>query len=296
MGSGSTKAYVAQVDVCKKQIVSRVWSEQTPIGFKDALKSNHGKFSDDLIQQARERFLSLLTRMREQKAQRITAVATAAFREAENGAEAAINILATSGVPILIVSQEEEARLGVRAALAVSQADEEKAAIWDIGGGSMQITYPDAHKTPRIFAGSLASVNFKDAVISRVQKKDPGKTKSPNPLGPAYEAATELARQRCLEKTPRGLKERAQNLRWLGIGGVWWHSLRKQLGGNIVIEEKDLAETLKARSKLADGDIGGDYAATDVTNLALVLGFMRCLGIQKVEAIDASLVQGLVLE
>lgn len=300
IGSGSTKAYVAVVDVCKNKILKTLHEEQASIGFKDSLeKSKNGTFSKEVVDQAKAKFQELVNIMRSLKAQRLTAVATAAFREAKNGQSAAKIIAGATKVKIKIISQKEEARLGVKSALAnpASQADpQQSVGVWDIGGGSMQMTYVDNKKRPHVYEGRLASVNFKNKIIGEIQKKDIKTVASPNPLGADFVEAIALAERYGRENAPDSLKKAAVQSKWFGIGGVWWFSVRNQMKKEKIVTAAELEKTLEARSQLKDSDVGGSYAATDVANLALVLGYMKALSIKQVEPLEASLVQGLVLE
>lgn len=300
IGSGSTKAYVAVVDTCKKTILKTLHEEQASIGFKDSLeKSKDQTFSNEVISEAKLKIQSMTDKMKKLNAKRISAVATAAFRDAKNAQKAANEIAGKSGVKIKIISQKEEARLGVRSAMAnpsLKQDSENKLAIWDIGGGSMQITYSDKKGYASVYEGDLASVNFKNKVISELQKKDIKQVSSPNPIGADFTRAIALAENDAKKNTPDSLKKVSSTSKWIGIGGVWWFSVRNQLNKSKLVTDKDLEKALNERSKLKDDQIKSSYAATDVTNLALVLGYMKALSIKQVEPIEASLVQGLVLE
>lgn len=69
----------------------------------------------------------------------IKGVATAAFRQAENGAELAKRIETETGIPIKILSGEEEARYGYLAVMHSMSVNE--GITVDIGGGSTEVTY-----------------------------------------------------------------------------------------------------------------------------------------------------------
>lgn len=57
----------------------------------------------------------------------------------------------------------------------------------------------------------------------------------------------------------------------------------------------DLKSALLERASFSDQQIGGDFAATDVTNLALVAGYLEVLGLPQLESVSASLGQGWIL-
>lgn len=73
-------------------------------------------------------------------AKEIRAVATAAVREASNGAEAAAKIGAAAGIPVEILSDEEEGRLSfVGATKTLGHPVEGRVGVVDVGGGSTEV-------------------------------------------------------------------------------------------------------------------------------------------------------------
>ncbi len=77
---------------------------------------------------------------RELGAEVIRAVATAAVREASNGAEAAAAIEAASGVPVEVLDEEEEGRLAfIGATKTLGHPVSGKIGVVDVGGGSTEV-------------------------------------------------------------------------------------------------------------------------------------------------------------
>ncbi|HEY8082793.1 MAG TPA: hypothetical protein VIE64_04455 [Solirubrobacterales bacterium] len=77
---------------------------------------------------------------RELGAETIRSVATAAVREATNGAETARRISEESGVPVEILSEEEEGRLSfIGATKTLGHPVEGKVGVVDVGGGSTEV-------------------------------------------------------------------------------------------------------------------------------------------------------------
>jgi len=70
---------------------------------------------------------------------RLRAVATSAVREARNGAEFVERLRRETGVPVRIISGQEEARLICRAVLHAAGADERPRLLVDVGGGSVEL-------------------------------------------------------------------------------------------------------------------------------------------------------------
>ena len=165
----------------------------------------------------------------------------------------------------------------------------------------MQMVARTPDRSFEIYEGEIASVTFKDRVIRDVLRKDPSETRSPNPLSDvqlkeAQRLAIRLAEKEAL---PGGiqLRLRAPETRVVGIGGVHHHSIRKNLSSEgPSYGVPDLEKLLMSRRGLTDDRIGGDYAATEVTNAVLVLGFMKALGINRVEPLNVTLSDGLLVD
>lgn len=297
IGSGSVKSVVAIVDVCRKQVLETVFEDSRAVASSEAFeKAGTGLIPANFIQTQLPVFRAMAEELRRQGAAEVTALATAVFRNARNGAEAAREIAAVIGGPVQIITQEEEARLGYWSALAQHPpAPDEALIVWDIGGGSMQMIRTDRDGEFEIYRGELAAVNFKNRVITEIQKQNPKEKTSPNPLGSGWKKAVALARDHAATHVPENFRRAGRLSTWLGIGGVLYNSVREQLGSPASYKAADLRKILEKKSRLNDREIGGDYAATDVTNLALVAGYMETLEIERVIPVKGSLARGWLL-
>src|SRR3954470_16877628 len=77
---------------------------------------------------------------REMGAARIEAVATAAIRKAVNRDELAVAVERAAGVPLRVLTEEEEARLSfVGATRSLTMPPQDSVAVVDVGGGSTEI-------------------------------------------------------------------------------------------------------------------------------------------------------------
>jgi exopolyphosphatase/guanosine-5'-triphosphate,3'-diphosphate pyrophosphatase len=296
IGSGTVKAYAANVDVCEQRLAGSVYEEEAPFPCNEALeKSADGNLPPGFLEEAGPRLEALAKAARAKGATRLTARATSCLRKAANGAEVAAAIGKRIGVAVQVISQEEEAELGFLSAMAAHQvkpAEETKVVVWDIGSGSMQMEAASVGEDQE-YKGGLAAVSFKNRVIEELLKKDPVKVSSPNPLGSASAGAVSLAEKHATRTVPAFFKKIKARRRWLGIGGTLAISVQDQVKqGAHSFTRGELEAALRTRAALKDEEIGGAYAATQVTNLALVLGYMKALGIEKVETARASLNQG----
>ncbi len=327
IGSGATKAFAAVVDVCSKprRIVEKLFDEKVKISFGEALEQNtEGNIPADVITDASAKIATLVESMNARNLESIETVATAAIRKSKNRDDVAGQISSAmnerligktklGNLQVRVLSQIEEAQVGARSALAnlpASAATSENGplVVWDIGGGSMQMTALDSNE---LFTSELASVTFKNQVIREIQKKDPSVLKSPNPLKKDSKKATALARSHATKNLGTFLKLHSTKPRWVGIGGVLALSVQKQVDREVLaprpktdlmvqnvsqFTQTDLAKTLDARATRTDEEIESEYRETEITNLALVLGYMQALKIEKIETVEASLVQGLLIQ
>lgn len=295
-GSGTTKAFAALVDTCQKKILEVIYEERLPLALNEALeKSDKKEIPLNVIETALPQLQEIVGKMRSLQVQKIQGVATSVFRVAKNGEVIAKELSKKLGIPLQVISQEREAELGYWSALAQKKIPpEESIIIWDIGGGSMQM-YSRHKKQVHVFKGDMASVTYKNKILEVLQFKKPQEFSSPNPIGAQKIAALQLAKNHAYTHVPAFFKEEALKARWIGVGGVLSMSVQKQVKkGTAEFTQEELAKTLDEKVFLKDAEINSDYRITDISNLALVLGYMQALKIPKIETVQASLGQGLI--
>lgn len=297
IGSGSTKLIVAVVNKCELKIVNILFEAQRAVALKEDLSRNGEKFSDEMIKKITSNLNELDYLARSQGATKIASLATSAFRTAKNSKQTVIEIEKNIEFKINVISQEEEAMHAYLAAKQMAPSiriDQSKPlAVWDIGGGSMQIIKEVKDKRPIIYMGQTASVGFKNKYLQMTSSK----AKTPNPLHKdGAITAMNLARKISNSETTKILKN-LEGYEVLGVGGVHYYSVRKQTKTtDNSYDQEQLLGTLLERAKLSDTQIGGDFSQTDVTNIALVLGFMQSLKIEKVHAVNINMANGLLLD
>ena len=296
IGSGSIKALVAEQIDCGARIGEIFYDSSAPVNFSKSLRD-----SLNISKQAEAEGFRILKQLileaEQHKPEYWVAVATQAFRQAENGANIISKWQKELARPIQILTQERE---GLLAFFAVKQLTKEKNLIvWDIGGGSQQIIWRENGANPAVFKSQLASVRFSEAVMELVKNEADLKVLSPNPLSKEeIDKSLRLAMILAEQQIPEGLKKQIQAkppTRVFGIGGVHGKSLTSQVGSNDLMTRDLLRQTLKIQQNKTDAEIGGLYAATDVTNLILTLGFMEVMGLQAYTPMKMSLSEALVI-
>lgn len=293
VGSGTTKMKVAEVDICKKKILKMLVDRQKPVPYKESLSKGRIGFIEDAEIKTGKMILSYY--MKEAKTAGATSfkgVATSAFRKAKNGEAVIEQLSKDSGVDLEMISQEKEAEIGYFAALTKVNHKKEDIIVWDIGGGSMQISYLSG-KDITVLTGSQASVTFKEEIIEKIKGMDKGMTKTPNPIG-------EENFDKILSLINVGDWNQKLNVAKkviIGIGGVHYYSIKGQVKPKAsYYTQSEVQKLAKQRMNDSDKDIGGDYAATDVSNLLLVNGYMKKLKIDKVFPIKVNLTDGILVE
>ena len=303
IGSGSTKIAVAEVDTCQHQIRKMLYQQQLPVSYDDALMhSADGRLPDSIISQGLNALKQEIQQVNRFHPVSIEGVATAVFRNAENGQQIIRLFNQQSPAHIRIISQRQEALLGfasAKASLDQPGVKNDQILVWDIGGGSMQMTTWDkqnGHLTPVIYQGKLASVTLKNYIVTLLKHQLLRPDSSPNPIGDNAGNALKFAEFYASNDVDASLKRLIPHRKIIGIGGVHDYSIRQQFGN------KPDSYTLTQLSALAaeqvtkrDDELHGDYRATDVSNLLLVEGYMRALNIPEVTLAKASLVQGLLV-
>lgn len=293
VGSGATKLTVLEASTCP-EVPKILLKASEKVDYKeDILKSPQKVFSEQVLKAGIESLKRLKKQADRFKPISHRGIATAAFREAQNTQTYIQKIKEELEISLEVVSQEREAHLAFGAV--AFQTPEKSLLVWDIGGGSFQFIAKDV-KTQQfqIVKGDLASVSFKDYVIKNIKKNS--ELTSPNPL-----TKNELNEARSYVQSY--LKRLLQNSfipkynfkKVAGIGGVHYLSISKYLK-KTKYSAKDIDAWLEQNHGLTDAELKDEYSATAITNMILVSEIMKLLKISEIEALESSLVEGLLNE
>ena len=127
-----------------------------------------GTVEAETAEAAAEHAAGFVRRARALGAEHMVAGATAALRAATNGNEVAALIGSRAGLPVRILTGEEEARLVYRAVVAGfgSGASRNSCVVFDIGGGSTEVVSGVGDRAGRWVSLPVGSVNLTERFIT----------------------------------------------------------------------------------------------------------------------------------
>lgn len=300
IGSGATRITVAKVNHCRNQILEVLHQKQISLFFKKDLdNSDERKLSKGILKQAISDINKLKKEALVYNPKKFVGVATEAFRSALNGQAFVNQLIQALGFKIIILDQKTEATLGYFSALHHLKIDGKEILVWDHGGGSAQFTTVDENYNIQIASSKMGSETFKNLIIYVLKGLDPHKVSTPNPIGKKNGLlANRLAYFEAKNFLPNYILNKAQTATVIGIGGIHYWSIRKTLGRKNMdspYSQKDLLKAIEKNAQKTDKQVGGKYAATDISNLHLIYGFMKALGVSKVKSLDLNMSHGILL-
>lgn len=136
IGSNSLRLQISEVKD-KSYHILEDYKEMLRLG--DSIYTQ-GYFSPEVLERIVETLNGVKKLAESRGCETVRAIATAAFREADNMGEALIRIEDACGIKVEVISGEEEARLTYLAATANFELAGRKAVVVDIGGGSTEFT------------------------------------------------------------------------------------------------------------------------------------------------------------
>lgn len=299
IGSGATKMKVYHYNTCSEELELKdkpttpnfKCNTSLPVAYKEDLKT-HLTIQSSTVEQGITALKKLKKIAIQCGAKHFSAVATSAFRQAKNGTKVAEKISQATQIKVKVISQKEEANLGfIGAKIKTRLKVDENFCVWDIGGSSMQIV---CNNVSNIFMGKVASVSFKNQIIAHKYQSGQQVPLSPNPITTNDYRFAQSITSDVAKKIREVFGKKLQSYKVIGIGGVHYYSISKEIGQSTFDAE---AINMKIQNKLDLSDIelgGGPYVSTAVTNLILVEGIMKHLKIPQVQAVQVNLTEGLV--
>jgi len=296
IGSGATKLRVAEVDLKTSQIVNILESKSFTTPYQEKLsKSSEGVFDHDVMEIGLNSLKESVEIAKKYGAEKVIAVATAAFRKAKNSETFIQKIYEETGIEVNVIDQGLEGELAFKAVqsqLGVPPAD---LVVWDIGGGSLQLTTVDPKGELIIYRGNEASTPFKNFVIEEIQDKKISHINSPNPLNVKEIMQANAHAQRLAQKVDRVIKDKinAPQTIIVGVGNIFGYQLTSMFDNQKSFTRDGLVGAVADLAGKSDRDVGGgDFANVYVTNAALILGFMEGLDINQMQITDINPADG----
>lgn len=295
IGSGATNLKVAKVDPKTNKIILQLYEKSIPVPYQKHLEqSSDQTFDREVMDQGIRTIKALKELANSYHVKKVVAVATAAFRKANNAEQFAKEIEQQTGVQVRIINQDEEGILAFRGALAITPVQPEHAVTWDIGGGSMQLTTLSNEGTYLVEKGKTASIPFKNAIIEQIKKQDMKTIQSPNPMTlEEMQAAINYAAQ-LSQETDQFIKNKIQDPKTqiLAVGSLFNFSI-KPLVNDPIVKQDALEKMVLQKAGKTDAELH-EFTITEValSNPLLVLGYMKGLHINQVEVLNVNNADG----
>jgi len=291
IGSGQSKLVLAKVDRCKNIILEILLEDAVKISIKENVDLNSNKISDEMMLEGLSKLKSLKDKLSSFSVKDYKGVATEVYRRALNGQNYLDKINRELGLNVELIDQSKETILGKKAVRDIAKI-KNNAIVWDIGGGSMQISQLTSDPTISEYGGRLASVSFKEKILGEVKKNK--SLKSPNPMTTAeIEASILLAKNLATEELKNYRPLLMSSPKIIGIGGLHKGLMNKVKTSYITTDL--LKGYIEKLAGLSDSDFGGDYASSEISNAVLVYGFMQAANWQSYEVLVVNLAHGLIL-
>ncbi|HUM01633.1 MAG TPA: hypothetical protein VL084_05065, partial [Thermoanaerobaculia bacterium] len=168
IGSNSIKLLVARLDPEDPDHYDEVLREKEMVRLAQETLTT-GVLSEEAMEDGVDCVRRYAALARAAGASRITAVATCAVREAENGAEFIRRVRKETGVKPAVISGEEEARLTMRAVRLDLPASCDPLLVVDIGGGSTEVVVASGDEIALAESLDLGAVRLTERFV----KSDP---------------------------------------------------------------------------------------------------------------------------
>lgn len=298
IGSNRTKMKVAIVDPKEQKVMRILADEKVLLPLRDdLLRSPTATFSPEVIEQGTKVLKQFKDKAEQLGATEYACIATASLRAATNADQFMARVQEETAIPIQIISQEEEGTLGFRG-VAMQMPDAQHLVVWDVGGGSMQLSTLQNADQLIIYHGKLGQKVFKAQVMKEVQKRDAALVRSPNPMiGSEVAKAIELARKDAKNVSPElGQKLKDPATEVVGIG--LFSYLGVERNPERIYSVEDLRRAVEKKTGFNDEELRMmpfEEGPTGLTNLILILGYMEELGISEVQEMDVNMTDAVLI-
>lgn len=172
IGSGGINAIGYEVNDCTKEIKKILSEIYYPLPLQNYISnSKDGRsFSKTHLLKGEKAIFHIKKSLDiDCQKEKCLALATAWARNASNSRKL-INIIQNHGIKTSIISQHDEGKVAFHSLvnnLKIDKTKEKETVVFDIGGGSFQLTYKDFNNFIRVYQGPYGMFNFKKLIKDR---------------------------------------------------------------------------------------------------------------------------------
>ena len=276
IGSNSVRSLLADVSGADFQ---RLWRDREGTRLFAGL-DGAGNLNRDAMDKTVSAVRRMASEVRQKGAEELAIFATSAARDAANGREFMEEVKQEAGVPLRIISGEEEAELSFLGASAALPA--ERCGMIDIGGGSTEIAIGTRAGIECAFSCQMGAVRLYRRL----------RLEHPDDMKPVEVAAAEI-----LDEHLRSFSELELPKAWVGTGGTFttlaamvleqpWTDRTHVHGTSITSTEiRDIGEKLagmKVEERIKLPGLQPSRADIVVHGICILLGVMERLGMNRI--------------
>ena len=276
IGSNSVRSLLADVSGADFQ---RLWRDREGTRLFAGLDGT-GNLNRDAMDKTVSAVRRMASEVRQKGAEELAIFATSAARDAANGQEFMEEVKQEAGVPLRIISGEEEAELSFLGASAALPA--ERCGMIDIGGGSTEIAIGTRAGIECAFSCQMGAVRLYRRL----------RLEHPDDMKPVEVAAAEI-----LDEHLRSFRELELPKAWVGTGGTFtalaamaleqpWTDRTHVHGTSITSTEiRDIGEKLagmKVEERIKLPGLQPSRADIVVHGICILLGVMERLGMNRI--------------
>jgi exopolyphosphatase/guanosine-5'-triphosphate,3'-diphosphate pyrophosphatase len=295
IGMSGPKLQVAEVDAATNKIIELIYSRNYFVNFYESEgNKTENLLSSEAMSQGLKVFKEAIVEAYLFNPEGIVAFATASLRHVANGEDFANEILNETGIKVHIIDQNLEGQLAFEAILAKIDVLSEDLVVWDVGGGSVQLTTKESEGSYLVECVEEGVGAFVYHIIENIQQRNVHEVGSPNPMSAEdILLATDHARHISKNMSQR-LRDKLNlpTTKVVGAGSVFGIAIEEMVQKNPFTIE-DLTTAVQALAGKTDADFGGGfYAFCQGADKILVLGYMQDLHIQQVQIVNVNNADG----
>jgi exopolyphosphatase/guanosine-5'-triphosphate,3'-diphosphate pyrophosphatase len=325
IGSGTTKMVVARVDRCRGQVLevlaptpgTKLERKVEYARWIDVAADGRRVFTPRVIAEGQAAIIELRTVALSYNATEFSAVATSAFRNVDetHARDVLARIEHATGIPCSVMTQEQEARVGYLAtATKLGLSRESSLVVWDMGGGSTQISRWDPQGGSIAgYRGRFASEAMRRFIVEELQRRGYESGLLSDAAGTDRTEVLELAILQAAMAVDGDVSPalmttlREPDSTIIGIGGVHYYSncelMRRFDAEGCTFTRGELLSQVRRHAPLTHRELVDrgcastiEYAGFRVPGALLTLGFMNAFGIESVRAIKVDMADGILTD